>query len=174
MRIGLVVAFALLTQVASGQAIRPTTAADSLALAVVTHTTAIDNALKLAREGWPLEVICLGAMHRRNGQVVGRGDTPAAILDALRKDQKLPLRPASACVYDQSITRGAPAVKDTTTGKPGLTVTVHDPEFNDDGTFVLRFMYSQGRFSAATWRCTGGKSATGAWIVNSCQLTGQS
>ena len=174
MRVLWLMALAFVARAASGQAVRPTTAADSLSLAVVLHTTAIQNALRSARADWPLEVICLQAAHRRDGDIVGVGDTPAGVLEVLQKDQKLPLRPISSCTYDRAITTGGPAVKDTTTGRPGMIVRVQDPVFNDDGTLTLRFSQNQGRFSAVTWQCDGRKDATRGWIINSCRQTGAS
>ena len=140
----------------------PTSAADSLDLAIAIFRAATERGTYTAHPAPLPRLVCLA----RSGE--GEADPPAAVLAALKQIDTLLVRPMSACRH-QPAPRRTPTVTDTLTGQRGISIWAAAPKFTrGDGSFEVRLGYGEHGRSAAVWQCTG-RRHDGRWEVSACR-----
>jgi hypothetical protein len=165
-RILTVVALLGETAPALAQAQGPTTAADSMALAITIYSVALSNGTETAHAASLPEVVCVGGV--RPGV-----DPPRAVIDALQENRTLLVRAGSACRTEPLIAkRSVSLVVDTLTGKRGISIFANEPTFAGDDTFTFNTGYYQHGLSGGGWTCKGRRrSDRQGWEVLTCTLT---
>jgi len=142
----------------------PTSAADSLELAIVILRSAIQNGVTTAYPATLPRLVCVATLDPR-------ADPPPSALPMLASPDSFVIRPQSACRVDSlpsSLTE-QPLILDTLTGQRGIEVSASNPTFLQDGSFVVRLYYYEHGLSSAAWTCTGRRVASG-WQIESCTL----
>ncbi len=149
----------------SGRTVGPLSEADSLQLAIVIFTTAVEHGTRTSYRASHPRLVCVAHGVRE------WTDPPEAVLAHLREIDSLIVQPISACEQQplDNAPPGPPLIVDPLTGRRGIRVSASDPRFAADGSFTVELGYYEHGLSAAGWTCTG-RRLDGGWEITECRM----